>query len=129
MEWTTLFNMVQHCNVHCKAFIALGKATDHFPVQIPDERTRVTNLMDSFETINPTVLDALLSVRQDEMGKQINFEATETFLIQSHPVIAKQKKKGVVFDATVSAIDTTGATSRNTLVGELVAPLCNHKKE
>ena len=66
-KWTgtTTFTIAQHCNVHRKAYIALGEASDHIPVQIPDERTRVTNLIDSFETVDPTVLAALSSVRQD----------------------------------------------------------------
>ena len=42
-----------------KAFIALKEANDHVPVQIPDDRTGVTNLMDLFETVDPTVLAAL----------------------------------------------------------------------
>ena len=68
----------------------MGEASDHVPVQIPDERTRVTNLMDSFETVDPTVLSALSSVRQDELLKRVNFEAAVLFLIQSCPVVAKQ---------------------------------------
>ena len=84
-KWTgtTTFTIAQHCNVHRKAFIALGEASDHVPVQIPDERMRVTNLMDFFETVDPTVLAALLLVRQDEVLKRSNFESTVLFLIQS----------------------------------------------
>jgi len=52
MDW-------DYSHVHRKAFIALGEAQDHVPMQIPDERTRVTNLMDSFEMVDPTVLAAL----------------------------------------------------------------------
>ena len=48
--------------------------------------------MDSFETIDPTVLAALSPVRQDEVIKRVNFEASVSFLIQSCPVVAKQKK-------------------------------------
>ena len=77
-KWTetTTFTIAQHCNLHWKAFIALGEASDHVPVQIPDERTRVINLMDSFETVDPTVLAALSLVRQDKAIERVNFEAT-----------------------------------------------------
>ena len=130
-KWTgtTVFTVAQHCNVHCKAFIALGKAADHVHVQIPDERTKVTNLMDSFETVDPTVLAALSSVHQDEGCKMINFEACVTFLIQSCPVVAKQKKKSVAFGASVSAIETHGPTSNKPLVGASGEPLLYHEKE
>ena len=132
-KWTgtTAFTIAQHCNVHRKAFIALGEAADHVPVQIPDERTRVTNLMDSFETVDPTVLAALSSVRQDEMTKRVNFEATVSFLIQSCPVATKQKKKGVSFDVNVSAVDTAGAstTPKKSKMGTTGVQLRYYKKE
>jgi hypothetical protein len=131
-KWTgtTAFTIAQHCNVHRKAFIALGEAQDHVPVQIPDERTRVTNLMDSFETVDPTVLAALSSVRQDELIKRVNFEATVSFLIQSCPVAAKQKKKGVTFETNVSAADAaSGNTPKKPTVGTSGVQLRYYKKE
>jgi hypothetical protein len=38
-KWTglTSFTLTQHCNLHCKAYIALSDTADHVPVQIPDE--------------------------------------------------------------------------------------------
>ena len=87
-------------------------------MQIPDERTRVTNLMDLFETVDPTVLAALSSVCQDDLLKRVNFEAMVSFLIQSCPVVAKQKKRGVAFNANVSGVKTTGdTTSKKPTVG------------
>ncbi len=54
-KWTRLtsFTLAQHCNLHCKAYIALSKAADHVPVQISDMQTRVTNLMDSLDSCLP----------------------------------------------------------------------------
>ena len=132
-KWTgtTAFTIAQHCNVHRKAFIALGEAAENVAVQIPDERTRVTNLMDSFDTVDPTVLAALSLVRQDELVKRVDFEATVTFLIQSCPVAAKQKKKNVAFDANVSVVDTATGTATKTkiAVGTSGAQLRYHKKD
>lgn len=104
-KWTgqTTFTISQHCNVHRKAFIALTEAQDHVAVQIPDGRTRVTNLIDSFETVIPEVLVALSSVRQDEINKRINFESAAAFLIQSCTVTAKQTKKKEVTWGNLSA--------------------------
>ena len=130
-KWTgtTAFTISQHCQVHRKAFIALQEASDHVPVQIPDERTRVTNLMDSFETVDPTVLAALSSVRQDELAKRVNFEAAVSFLIQSCPVVAKQKKKGVTFSANVAAVDTAGTPPGKPMMGTTGVQLRYYKKE
>ena len=90
----------------------------------------MTNLMDSFKTVDPTVLAALLLVRQDEVLKRSNLEATVFFLIQSCPVVAKRKEKGVTFDANVSAVETPGnISSKKPMVGPTGVQLWYYKKE
>jgi hypothetical protein len=90
-KWTgvTSFTLTQHCNLHHKAYIALSEAADYVPVQISDEQKRVTNLMDSLDTVDPTVLAAVSLVRQDDANKQVNFEVAVTFLVQSCAVAMK----------------------------------------
>ena len=131
-KWTgtTQFTTSQHCNVHRKAYIALVEAQDHVAVQIPDGRTRVTNLMDSFDTQIPEMLVALSSVRQDELNKRINFEAAAAFLIQSCTVTAKQakKKEGVTWGPNVSGTQA-GITPTKPTMGTTGVPLRYYKKE
>ncbi len=99
------------------------------PVQIPDRRTRVTCLMDLFEMVYPTVLAAVSSVHRDKANKRINFEAAVTFLIQSCPVMAKQKKR-VTIDPNLSSINSASPTAaRKSKMGTTGIPLCYHKKE
>ena len=76
---------------------------DHFPVDVPNERARVTYLMDSIKTTDPTVLVALAAIRQDELDKRVNFENSFAYLVPVCPVAAKAAKKTKVpFDANVS---------------------------
>ena len=114
--------------MHRKAFIALSEAQDHVAVQIPDGRTRVTQLMDSFETSDPNVLVALSSVRQDELNKRSDFESAAAFLIQSCSVTAKAKKKGVTWEANVSGTQV-GTTPTKPTMGTTGVPLRYYKKD
>ena len=131
-KWTgtSNFTIAQHANVHRKAFTAMSEAGEHVAVQIPDERTRVTNLIDSFQTVHPDVLAALSSVCQDELSKRVNFELAVSFLIQSDPVVAKQKQRGVTFDANVSGVErsTLGAPKKSA-ISTTGVQLCHYKKE
>ena len=135
-KWTgtTNFTISQFANVLRKAYIALTEAGDHVPIQVPDERTRVTNFMDSFQTTNPDVLAALLSVCQDEHVKRKDFELAASFLIQSCPVEDKKKQKSVAFDANVSGVEkvTPGGpkkSGKGTAVGTTGVELCYYKKD
>jgi hypothetical protein len=130
-KWTglTSFTLTRHFNLHCKAYIGLSEAADHVPVQILDEQTRVTNLMDSLDTVDPTVLAAVSLARQDDANKWANFEAAVTFLVQSCPVATKQAKKKVIFNASIATVGVKQGTGLNMpKMGKTGIPLHYHKK-
>ena len=88
--------------LHCKAFITLTECADHIPVEIPNDRAWVTYLLDSFKTVDPSVLAAMAAARQDDAEKHVNFKNTFFFLAPSCPVLAKAAKKGrVSFEANI----------------------------
>jgi len=104
-QWsgTTSITLQQHMGLHRKAFITLSECAEQIPVDVPNERARVTYLLDSLTTTDPNVLAAMAAVRQDEVDKRVNFESSFTFLAPTCPVTAKAAKKGrVSFDANVS---------------------------
>jgi hypothetical protein len=102
--------------LHCKAYITLTECAKHIPVEVPNNWARVTYLLDSFKTINPSVLAAMAAVRQDDADKRVNFENAFTFLVPSCLVAAKVAKKGrVSFEANVSG--TEGKPYQGGLVG------------
>ena len=104
-QWsgTTSITLQQHMGLHRKAFITLSECAEQIPVDVPNERARVTYLLDSIITTDPNVLAATAAVRQDEVDKRVNFESSFTFLAPTCPVTAKAAKKGrVSFDANVS---------------------------
>ena len=72
-------------------------------MDVPNERARVTYLMDSIKTTDPTVLAALAAIRQDELDKRVNFENSFAYLAPVCPVTAKAAKKTKVsVDVNVS---------------------------
>jgi hypothetical protein len=66
--------------------------------------------MESINSVDPTVLAALAAVRQDELGKRVNFESAFAYLVVICPVEAKLAKKGkVTFQAGISGAEGSTA--------------------
>jgi hypothetical protein len=94
--------------MHRQAFITMTECAEHIPVDVPNNRLRVTHLMESIQSTDPTVLAALAAVRQDESNKRVNFESCFAYLVVVCPVEAKLAKKGkVTFQADISAAAAT----------------------
>ena len=111
-KWTGTTNvtLAQHMGKHRQAFITLTECAEHLPVNVPNERSRVTHLMESIQSTDPTVLAALAAVRQDEGDKRVNFESSFAYLVVVCPVEAKLAKKGKVsFQADISATSATAS--------------------
>ena len=111
-KWSGTANvtLAHHMGKHRQAFITLTECAEHIPVDVPNERARVTYLMESINSVDPTVLAALAAVRQDETGKRLNFEATFAYLVVICPVEAKLAKKGkVTFQAGISGAEGSPA--------------------
>jgi hypothetical protein len=107
---TTNVTLAQHMGKHRQAFITLTECAEHLPVNVPNERSRVTHLMESIQSTDPTVLAALAAVRQDENDKRVNFENSFAYLVVVCPVEAKLAKKGKVsFQADISGTSATAA--------------------
>ncbi len=103
-QWsgTTSATLSQHMGLHWKVFITLSECAEHIPVEVPNDCTCVTYLLDLFTTIDPSVLAAIAAVHQDDANKQVSFENALTFLAPTCPVAAKAAKKGrILFDANV----------------------------
>ncbi len=83
-----------------KAWISMQECADHVPVDVPNERARVTYLMDSIKTTDPTVLAALAAIRQDELDKRVNFKNSFAYL-------KARSNAEMVFDLTPIEPDKT----------------------
>jgi hypothetical protein len=134
-QWsgTTSITLQQHTWLQRKAFITLFECAEQIPVEVPNERARVTYLLDSITTNDPNVLATTAAVRQDDADKRVNFENSFTFLAPTCPVTAKvAKKRRVLFDANVSG---TNGKPQGGLGGDCEKPgkgasgvaLCYHK--
>ena len=110
---TTSVTLLQHTSMQRKAFIQLSEAGEHVPTELPNDRTRVSYLLDSLKTDNPKMLAGTAAIEQDELGKRVHFEKTVTFLLPFDPVVAKNAKaKGLGVNVSGTAADTPakGAT-------------------
>jgi hypothetical protein len=59
--------------MHRHAWITLTECAEHIPVDMPNDRERVTYLMDLLKIVDPTVLAAIAAVCQDEADKRVDF--------------------------------------------------------
>ena len=84
----TSTSLASHMGAQRKAWISMQECADHVPVDVPNEQARVTYLMDSIKTTDPTVLAALAAIRQDELDKRVNFENSFAYLVPVCPVAA-----------------------------------------
>jgi hypothetical protein len=91
---TTNVTLAQHMGRHCQAFIMLTECAEHPPVNVSNEHSRVTHLMELIQLTDPTILAALAAVHQDETDKRVNFESSFAYLVVVCPVEAKLAKKG-----------------------------------
>jgi len=110
---TTSVTLLQHTSTQRKAFIQLSEAGEHVPIELPNNRTRVSYLLDLLKTDNPKMLAGTAAIEQDELGKCVHFENTVTFLLQFYPVVAKNAKaKGLGVNVLGAAVDkpVIGAT-------------------
>ena len=98
----------QHMNMNRTAWITLNECAEHILVDVPSDCARVTYLIDSLKTIDPTVLAAIMVVFQDEPDKRVNFENMFTYLVPVCPVEAKTAKKIGKVSFEASALGTAG---------------------
>jgi hypothetical protein len=113
LKWSGAANvtLAQQMGKHRQAYITLTKCTEHILVDVPNERSWVMYLMESINSVNPTVVAALAVVCQDEKDKRINFESAFAYLVVICPVKAKLAKKGkVTFQAGISGAEVSTAS-------------------
>ena len=74
LKWPGTANMTlaQHMGKLCQAQITLTECAEHILVDVPDDQSCVTYLMEFINSVDSTVLAALAAVCQDEQDKRIN---------------------------------------------------------
>ncbi len=77
LNGNTSTTLASHMGAQHKAWISMQECADHVPVDVPNDQARVTYLMDSIKTTDPTVLAALAAIRQDVPNKQFKSMISE----------------------------------------------------
>jgi hypothetical protein len=135
LKWSGTANvtLAQHMGKHHQAYIRLTKCTEHILVDVPNEHSWVTYLMELINLVDPTILAALAVVCQDEQDKRIHFESACVYLVTICPVKAKLAKKGkVTFQAGISGAEAStasglGGNAKKLGFGTPGIALCYHK--
>ena len=81
---------------HRSAHISMIRCAEHVPYQLPNERTRVTHLLNGIKTSDAELLSALAVIKSDDGpgGRMERFEDTAAYLIRFDPVSSKRRKSG-----------------------------------
>ena len=81
---------------HRSAHISMIRCAEHVPYQLPNERTRVTHLLNGIKSSDAELLSALAVTKSDDGpgGRMEQFEDTAAYLIRFDPVTAKRSKSG-----------------------------------
>ena len=77
------FNLQSCLGRYRKFHLDLVEAATHIPHEVPNDRSRVTYALDSFDCRDPDVLMAIASVRADENNLRSNFEAMVAYVVPS----------------------------------------------
>ena len=108
----TTISLENHFDGHRNAYVNLTEASHHVAFQLPNERTRVTQFLDSLSCPDPELLAAIAAVKKDDPGMRDSFEQMATFITPSDPVARKQRthKRPA---AEISSAFTVGAHNKH----------------
>jgi hypothetical protein len=102
------FSLEKFIAQHRNAYASMRQSAEHVMFQLPNERTRVTNLLDAIQNANPGLQAAMTQVRTDTdptTGRMNDYEATASYLLPyNHPVSKKRvagSKRGVEISDTM----------------------------
>jgi hypothetical protein len=90
------FTLEKFIAQHRNAFVSMRQCAEHVTFQLPNERTRVSYLLDAIQCNDPGLQAAMAQVRTDSdvNGKMNDFESTASYLLQYDPV-SKKRAAGV----------------------------------
>jgi hypothetical protein len=102
------FSLEKFIAQHRNAFVSMRQCAEHVTFQLPNERTRVSYLLDAVQCNDPGLQAAMAQVRtdSDENGRMNDFEATASYLLPYDPI---SKKRAAGAKRGLSSIsDVTG---------------------
>ena len=123
----TTFSLEKFIEQHRASYITMTQAAEHIPFQLPNERTRVTYLLDAIQCSDATLQAALAAIKMDNdpNGMRNDFELAATYLLPSCPV-AKRRKTTGNYNANVSVASGSGKTDLKDGIGSTGVRLGYH---
>jgi hypothetical protein len=110
------FSLEKFIAQHRNAYVSMRQSAEHVTFQLPNERTRVTYLLDAVQCSDPGLQAAMAQVRTDSGagGKMNDFEATASYLLPYDPVSKKRAsgaKRGMASISDITGSDEAGISS------------------
>ena len=124
----TLENFIQQ---HRTAYIQMAAAAEHVPHQLPDEYTRVTDLLSKIQCDDAGLQAAIANIENDETpgGKRHNFEASASYLLPKDPVVKRiNNAGGKRVNAAISDAHVEPGFGAKSGIGSTGVHLRYHKK-
>jgi len=120
-KWTgtSSVTLEAHLDMHRSSLVALEEASEHVQHQIPEERTRVTYVLNSIDCKDPEVLSAVSAVRQNDPGMRDDFESAACFLQPTCPVARRGGGKSRNLTADIAALNPKLETGKGSTGVEL----------
>ena len=117
-KWNGLTSLTleSHIDGHRTAYVNLTEAAEHIDYQLPNNRTRVTQFLDSVTCIDPELLAAIAAVKQDDPGMRDSFELAMTYIAPNDPV-ARKKQANKRPAAEISATFGEGSLQKQGATG------------
>ena len=90
------FTLERFISQHRNAYVSMEQCDEQISFQLPNQRTRVTFLLDAIECNDAPLQASMALIRNDDAptGKMNNFESTASFLLPHDPVAKKRTSTG-----------------------------------
>ena len=108
-KWTgqSSYTLEKFASSHRNAFVMMQQCEAHVGHQLPNERQRVTYLIDNIECPDAPLQAAMAQVRTDSTanGPRNDFEQAVTIILPHDPVMRKRSSSGQKRKAEISSVD------------------------
>ena len=118
-------------SLHRCAFVKMEQCVNHIDYQLPNDNTRITQLLDNIECDYAPLQAAMAFIKNDTgpTGKMNDFESSVAYLLPNDPVLKKQASKDGYSVSEVTAEEGTPEVPLKNGIGKTGVHLRYHTSE
>ena len=115
-----------HIDGHHHDFVNLTEADTHVNHQLPNDRTRTTQFLNSINSMDPELIAAIAAIKRDNIWMRDNFEETIAFLTPCDPV-ARKRSTSKRPSAEISVATADRGSLKDRKIGRTGVEICWYK--